>query len=75
MRGSQAREREGVRADVALEVDGFPACQSREAGDVEGDGGREARGVGDEVGDVVVGGCGVLGMCVLADQWIRLSEW
>ena len=75
MRGSQAREREGVRADVALEVDGFLARQSREAGDVEGDGVREARGVGDEVGDVVVGGCGVLGMCVLADQWIRLSEW
>ena len=66
MRGSQAREREGVRADVALEVDGFLARQSREAGDVEGDGGREARGVGDEVGDVVVGGCGVLGMRVLA---------
>lgn len=66
MRGSQAREREGVRADVALEVDGFLARQSREAGDVEGDGGREARGLGDEVGDVVVGGCGVLEMCLLA---------
>ena len=60
MRGPQAREREGVRADVALEVDDFLACQGRQAGDVEGDGVREARGVGNEVGDVVVGGCGVL---------------
>lgn len=66
MRGSQAREREGVRTDVALEVDGFLARQSREARDVEGDGMRDARWVGDEVGDVVVGGCGVLRMCLSA---------
>lgn len=45
---------------MALEVDDFLVCQSWEARDVESDGAREARWGGDEVGDVVVGGCGVL---------------
>lgn len=64
MRGPQAREREGVCADVALEVDDFLVRERRQARDVERDCVREARGVGDQVGDVVVWGCGVLCMCV-----------
>lgn len=46
MRGSEAGEREGVCADVALEVDDFLVCQRGEARDVEGDGVGEERGFG-----------------------------
>lgn len=66
MRGAEAGEREGVGADVALEVDDVFVLQGGEAGSVEGDCVGEARGGGDEGGDVVVGGCGVLCECFVS---------
>lgn len=64
MRGSEACEREGVCADVALKVGDFLALQRGEARSVEVHDVGEERGGGDEVGDVVVGGRGVLCLCL-----------